>query len=658
MPRGFPLAAPACVMLRFARLGLTALMLAASAPRDASALTGVTWEDAEMVASDVSTVGSNSGSVGAFVASLDEWHVVYVRAGEVYHRVRNAGGWQAESNLSNDPADSRDPKVAFASSTLHVVWEDDRSGHPEVWTRRWNGATWTSVECLTDDAVESRAPVLAGGLLAWEEGAVGSTEISARGWSGGAWGGTEIVTASPGSAREPSITSDAAVWTDTRHGQSEIYYRRRQSNGTWDPEVRMTDLPGNCTRPDMHRESCCGDNLFTYWQIVFENDQTGVIETWRTYGGSPNGTPSALSALDGIESARPSLAGHAHITDGGVFGHQGGWIFATWREGGVHRVASYYVSPGSVATTEVFTDVGLDAPTICTTYDQPQAPLLLLWIEDRGTGPELLARRGESLACVERSWTFPPAILLGPEGSPPTVIHGMNTCGGITPLPGSVWMWISSQTDSFLEWDATQTHPNITEPIDEFGDATFALRGGGCTPSGGATIRWQGVTQFFLLGARSPDVDGNCAVTLDDLGYIQARVGTSDFCADLDGSGVVDAADLAIVNATLGDLCSQTTGVEELAESDPGLSVSPNPFTDATHIALRGASEGVASIRIVDAGGRLVRSDSEWTVRAPVATWTWDGRDDSGHAVSSGIYFAVVTREGQRLSRSLLLLRR
>jgi subtilisin family serine protease len=90
----------------------------------------------------------------------------------------------------------------------------------------------------------------------------------------------------------------------------------------------------------------------------------------------------------------------------------------------------------------------------------------------------------------------------------------------------------------------------------------------------------------------------------------------------------------------------------------------PNPVQSSTRIPFAiGANSpgGVAqvSLRIFDSSGRLVRTlldgDAEAipTVRVP----SWDGRDEKGHRVASGIYYYRLAVSGRVLSRRMVVLR-
>jgi hypothetical protein len=65
----------------------------------------------------------------------------------------------------------------------------------------------------------------------------------------------------------------------------------------------------------------------------------------------------------------------------------------------------------------------------------------------------------------------------------------------------------------------------------------------------------------------------------------------------------------------------------------------PNPFTASTSIRYVLPASGVASLRVYDVDGRLVRELLKGEVRPGARTTTWDGRDSHGSQVSAGVYF-------------------
>ncbi len=70
---------------------------------------------------------------------------------------------------------------------------------------------------------------------------------------------------------------------------------------------------------------------------------------------------------------------------------------------------------------------------------------------------------------------------------------------------------------------------------------------------------------------------------------------------------------------------------------------APNPFNPATVIRWTVTRSGPLAVRVYDLRGRLVRRLHEGP--APAAgSVTWDGADDGGAAVASGVYFYEVRR--------------
>lgn len=81
----------------------------------------------------------------------------------------------------------------------------------------------------------------------------------------------------------------------------------------------------------------------------------------------------------------------------------------------------------------------------------------------------------------------------------------------------------------------------------------------------------------------------------------------------------------------------------------------PNPFNPSTTLRFDIAHSGPASLRIHDVRGRLVRSLWAGAVGAGTHTSTWDGRDDRGLAVASGVYVVRLEAGDYRASRRIVL---
>jgi len=85
---------------------------------------------------------------------------------------------------------------------------------------------------------------------------------------------------------------------------------------------------------------------------------------------------------------------------------------------------------------------------------------------------------------------------------------------------------------------------------------------------------------------------------------------------------------------------------------------SPNPFGRSTTISYELATAGVVDARVYDASGRLVcvLVDSE-RLSPGERTCVWNGRDERGGAVASGVYFVRVELPDDVVTRRAVLIR-
>jgi hypothetical protein len=85
---------------------------------------------------------------------------------------------------------------------------------------------------------------------------------------------------------------------------------------------------------------------------------------------------------------------------------------------------------------------------------------------------------------------------------------------------------------------------------------------------------------------------------------------------------------------------------------------SPNPFNPATRIRYSlGSDTDRARLAVYDVAGRLVAVLSDGPAAAGEHEARWDGRDDSGRPVSSGVYFVRLSADGWSGSTKMTLLK-
>jgi len=86
------------------------------------------------------------------------------------------------------------------------------------------------------------------------------------------------------------------------------------------------------------------------------------------------------------------------------------------------------------------------------------------------------------------------------------------------------------------------------------------------------------------------------------------------------------------------------------SESD-AVEISPN---ESGWMGTRGGGPGGAEIAVYDVNGRLIRRLASGPREAGEHRLSWDGRDEAGRSVASGVYLAQAEAEGLRLTAKVL----
>jgi len=83
----------------------------------------------------------------------------------------------------------------------------------------------------------------------------------------------------------------------------------------------------------------------------------------------------------------------------------------------------------------------------------------------------------------------------------------------------------------------------------------------------------------------------------------------------------------------------------------------PNPFNPETQIRYQVAEEGPVTLRVYDMTGQTIVGLVSEHQSAGTYTVRWNGLDDAGHAVATGVYFYRLEAGGNVLTRKMSLLR-
>ncbi len=84
---------------------------------------------------------------------------------------------------------------------------------------------------------------------------------------------------------------------------------------------------------------------------------------------------------------------------------------------------------------------------------------------------------------------------------------------------------------------------------------------------------------------------------------------------------------------------------------------APNPFNPVTDISFAIPKSGIVAVQVFDVLGRSVKQLTNGQYPAGEHKLTWDGTDESGNQVSSGVYFYRVQFENDSQTRKMVLMK-
>jgi flagellar hook assembly protein FlgD len=101
-----------------------------------------------------------------------------------------------------------------------------------------------------------------------------------------------------------------------------------------------------------------------------------------------------------------------------------------------------------------------------------------------------------------------------------------------------------------------------------------------------------------------------------------------------------------------------TVGIDEMPTAFRLLQNAPNPFNPMTTIAFEvPPGGGPVNLSIFDVTGRHVVTLTAGACAPGFRQLVWDGRDERGESVASGVYFARMVAPEYTASKKMVLLR-
>ena len=271
--------------------------------------------------------------------------------------------------------------------------------------------------------------------------------------------------------------------------------------------------------------------------------------------------------------------------------------------------------------------------------------------------------------CVVEPWDTYVQAFVSPGGPPASssvdeLAITVRTSEG-DPFPG---VWVEIDVSDCITICADSPDAGLTGMTDAFGVVVLNPRIGGCEDC--EVWIWANSTPIREYERIvSTDWDGSSGdgqVDDADLAFLQSVFGSSEACADYDGSGIVDLHDQATLVTALGDandqLCPNPAHVPPSDNLRDGVSIAvASPITTAgpgsANITLYLPKSGPVSLQVFDVLGSLHSTLLNEPCAAGSRQVTWNGRNDSGIAVGPGVYLLRLTTRTEAASCRMIVLR-
>jgi len=266
---------------------------------------GETWADETRLTFD--PAGSYLSSIAASGSVLHVvWHDLRDGNREIYYKRSMDGGlnWGEDTRLSNSNYEARDPELDVSGSFVHLSWQDVRDGNPEIYymSSSDQGLTWGEEKRLTyNEAISERPSLIAEDStihLVWQDMRSGHYQVyyKCSADAGLSWAEDTLLSKTDYNSQFPSIDFSGnwlnVIWSDMRDGNWEIYFKNKLIDG---PPVGIRDnFLINATLP-----------VSIYPNPAWDQLTVGQLDSWAV--GQLDGQRSAVggqrSAVGGQRSA-------------------------------------------------------------------------------------------------------------------------------------------------------------------------------------------------------------------------------------------------------------------------------------------------------------------------------------------------------------------
>ncbi len=650
---------------------------------------------------------ASDGAGGAIVTWGDS------RAGftnsDIYAQRVNASGvvqWTANGVALCTAVDNQGSPTILSDGAggAMVTWEDARNGYTDIYAQRVNASgvpQWTANGvALCTATYYQYSPLMVsdgagGAILAWYDArSVSSSDIyaqrvNASGVAQWAANGVALCTAA-NDQNNSKIASDGVggaivTWHDLRGSASNIYAQRVNASGT--PQW-LADGIAVCS-------SGVGD-----FPTIASDAVGGAVVTWEDYRSGANYDIYA-QRVNGSGASQWTANGIALCT--AVNAQEYPVVVSDAKEGAIVAWQDYRSGVGYDIYAQRIGSTGClgrTEPEITSASDIPGdqgGRVAVNWLgSDCDKRPQRMItyysvwRAVDPVAFSVLAGASPPLVdasAIGPEFRGTAIRHER------VAATDYYWEWVGNQaarySASYSFSAATREDSIAGDPADHY----FQVLAYTSDPSvffesnvmGGRSVDNLAPAAPLLLTAQRVGPNVNLKwkrVRVSDLHNYTVYRKTSSGVTPVPANFLSDAADTVLVDAhapttalyyivTASDIhanrstpsneasVSSTTGV---GNTPPITTLTvlqnhPNPFTATTTLEIGLPSDADMEIQVFDVTGRRVREMRQVRKKAGWTSVPFDGLDDTGGALASGVYFCKVQANGTTITRKIVIAR-
>ena len=576
------------------------------------------------------------------------------------------------------PNPQGNPKVAFDGTNFFVVWQDLRNNLDyDIYGCRVNSSGTildsTGIVIYNRNLPQSTPSISFDGtnyLVFWVHSwlvpdfdNVHGTRVSTSGMVLDPEG--ILLTPSSNWQESPSVAFDGTnylvAWQEYRRGSFDVFSARVNPSGTINPNQIMVSVGA-------------GEQRFpsvtfgrSYYLVVWQDRLEGYSVIWGT---RINTAGKVLDPTGFPITPFPVEPSHFYNREFPSVGYDGTNYFVVWRDwrSGHSDIYGARITPSKVVLDR-------EGIAICATSNQQELPrvafdgtnYLVVWQEFRDTtGSGIYGARVSPSGLVIDSTAIPISTAPNVQELPCLAFDGTNY----------LVVWQDFRSNSSMDIYGTRVSPsgNVLDPE---GIAISVADFDQNSPA----VAFDG-TNFIVVwedhrNGSDSDIYGTrvtpAGIVLDSLGLklIDAPFNRSKPSIVGGSSG-----QCLIVYQGFSDLqyggtrvygafySSSMVGVEDGSQSNEFLPSEfglyqnwPNPFSDATSIRYQLEDRGEVSLQIYNLMGQVVRTIIAGVQSPGSYLVRWDGKDDKGKTVPSGIYLIRLKTIGQQDVRKIALVR-